>query len=207
MIYTGLRFNEIAGEDLDAFLVTRFVGGQALHVDGSNANHQKQIAGITFRAVASGVRCYVRGLGVMVNADWTWTPGAALYPDTDGTLTATPPGASTPQVAFANTATEIFVQIRPRDAASDDANSHVHAVDQFTLNGTDITNKYVLLALDPILPLGVALEVAGAPALRSGTDFTMDGVNPKKLAWSSLLLDGLLASGDKLTVRYYRLPS
>lgn len=76
------------------------------------------------------------------------------------------------------------------------------AVETFTLDGTAISNKYVTLAATPASAGRVTLSVKGAPGQHYGDDFQMDGGNPARLTWDSLALDGVLASGDKLTVRY-----
>jgi hypothetical protein len=75
-------------------------------------------------------------------------------------------------------------------------------VEQFTLTGTDITNKYVTLAQVPDTATNVVLLIAGAPAQFYGDDYQMDGTNTDQLTWDSLGLDGVLVSGDKLTVMY-----
>jgi len=75
-------------------------------------------------------------------------------------------------------------------------------VETFTLAGGDITNKYVTLANTPAAAGRVILLVKGAPAQFYGDDYAMDGTVTTRLTWDSLALDGILASGDKLTVEY-----
>ncbi len=75
-------------------------------------------------------------------------------------------------------------------------------VERFTLDGTAISNKYVTLAATPSSAGRVLLSVKGAPGQHYGDDYQMDGGNPDRLTWDSLSLDGVLASGDKLTVIY-----
>jgi hypothetical protein len=75
-------------------------------------------------------------------------------------------------------------------------------VDQFTLGSTEISNKYVSLSAVPSDAMDVILLVKGAPAQFYGDDYIMDGVITDRLKWTSLGLDGVLASGDKLTVLY-----
>lgn len=77
-----------------------------------------------------------------------------------------------------------------------------NAVETFTLDGTAISNKYVTLAATPASSSRVTLSVKGAGGQHYGDDFQMDGTNHDRLTWDSLALDGVLASGDKLTVRY-----
>jgi len=80
--------------------------------------------------------------------------------------------------------------------------SNARRVETFTLNGTDITNKYVTLANTPASAGRVVLMVKGAPTQHYGDDFQMNGGTPTRCEWTSLGLDGVLASGDKLTVEY-----
>lgn len=74
-----------------------------------------------------------------------------------------------------------------------------YVVDLFTLSPTDITNKFVTLSSAPIPANKTILNVIGGPVQDYGTDFTVTGT---QLSWSSLFLDGLLVSGDKLIVQY-----
>jgi hypothetical protein len=75
-------------------------------------------------------------------------------------------------------------------------------VERFTLDGTAISNGYVTLATAPASTGRVLLFVKGAPSQHYGDDYQMNGGTPTRLEWSSLALDGVLASGDKLTVQY-----
>ena len=71
--------------------------------------------------------------------------------------------------------------------------------DKFVLNGTDVSNKFVTLSYTPITPGSVILLVEDASSMFYGTDFIVIG---NQLGWSGLALDGLLSSGDSLTVVY-----
>lgn len=75
----------------------------------------------------------------------------------------------------------------------------VSKVEKFVLSGTDISNKYVTLSASPATPSDTLLMVKSAPSQYYGDDFTVIG---SQLSWSSLGLDGILASGDELTVVY-----
>jgi hypothetical protein len=75
-------------------------------------------------------------------------------------------------------------------------------VETFTLDATAITNKYVTLNAAPATANETILMVKGAPHQFYAVDFQMDGTNTDRLTWSSLVLDGVLESGDKLTVLY-----
>lgn len=72
-------------------------------------------------------------------------------------------------------------------------------VDTFTLDSTDITNKYVTLSFTPAVADDTILLVEDAPGMFFGADFTVSG---NQLSWNSLALDGILSVGDNLTVTY-----
>lgn len=72
-------------------------------------------------------------------------------------------------------------------------------VDIFTLNSTNITNKFVTLAGTPATPSETILLVEDAGNMFYGDDFTVSG---NQLSWSGLALDGILSSGDNLTISY-----
>lgn len=74
-----------------------------------------------------------------------------------------------------------------------------YIVESFTLNSTDITNKYVTLAQAPTTASKTRLMVVNGVEQAYGTDFT---VSTNQLSWSGLFLDGVLESGDKLIVTY-----
>jgi hypothetical protein len=75
--------------------------------------------------------------------------------------------------------------------------------DQFTLDGTDISNKYVDLVNIP-RNQNVTVIVKGGSGTFQGDDYDIitDGADLKRLSWSALGLDGVLISGDKLEVTY-----
>jgi hypothetical protein len=72
-------------------------------------------------------------------------------------------------------------------------------VDKFTLNGTDISNGFVVLSLTPSVAGNTILSIENAGGMFYGIDFTVTG---NHLSWTGLALDGILSSGDKLTVTY-----
>lgn len=72
-------------------------------------------------------------------------------------------------------------------------------VDKYTLSGTDISNGFVTLTTAPATPSKTRLDVIGGPTQDYGVDFSVSGTT---LTWTSLGLDGVLVSGDKLIVQY-----
>jgi len=72
-------------------------------------------------------------------------------------------------------------------------------VDMFTLSGTDITNKYVTLSHIPAIAADTILLIENAGNFFYGVDFTVTG---NQLGWNGLALDGILSSGDNLTITY-----
>lgn len=77
--------------------------------------------------------------------------------------------------------------------------SNNEIVDLFTLTPTDITNGFVALTTIPFTAIDTILLVKNAPNQFYGDDYT---VTTNQLSWTGLGLDGILASGDKLTVIY-----
>lgn len=77
-------------------------------------------------------------------------------------------------------------------------------VDLVTLTATDITNGYIDLSVTPDEPQRVVVAIKGAPAQFYGDDFSVitDGTSVRRLSWSGMGLDGVLAEGDKMTVTF-----
>jgi hypothetical protein len=95
------------------------------------------------------------------------------------------------------------VKLPPRNV---DLN-HITAeqTDVFTLNSSDITNKYVVLSQIPTIAANVKLFVKGSGPQVNGAsyDYQMTaGFGGKELSWSALGLDGVLVSGDILVISY-----
>jgi hypothetical protein len=76
--------------------------------------------------------------------------------------------------------------------------STVH-IERFTLDSTDLTNKYVALSTAPSTAAETVLLVRDAGNMFYGPDFT---VSTTHLTWIGLALDGILSVGDQLTVVY-----
>ena len=79
---------------------------------------------------------------------------------------------------------------------------YVFIVEQFVLDGTDITNAFVILASEPVDDNSVDLKVHGAGEQVKDTDWEVDGIDPNKISWSGLALDGVLSSGDIISIHY-----
>jgi hypothetical protein len=74
-------------------------------------------------------------------------------------------------------------------------------VELFTLTPTDIANGYVTLSSAPTSQMSTILLVTTAPNQFYGSDFIIMSGN--HLSWAGLGLDGILASGDTLTVSFF----
>jgi hypothetical protein len=74
------------------------------------------------------------------------------------------------------------------------------STETFTLNSTDISNKYVTLAHSPAVAGNTKMIVDGEGSQLYGIDFTMG--TSVRVSWSGLGLDGVLVSGDIVQVSY-----
>lgn len=70
---------------------------------------------------------------------------------------------------------------------------------EFTLSGTDITNKSVTLSRAPVTPGATEVKPIGGIPQRYLTDFTVSGTT---LSWNGLGLEVLLEAGDVLQVTH-----
>lgn len=75
-------------------------------------------------------------------------------------------------------------------------------VEEFTLDPTDISNKYVTLQYPP-LNNNISLSIANGPQQSYTEDYIVSGQN---LTWSGRGMDGVLSTGDELVVEYERTP-
>lgn len=71
----------------------------------------------------------------------------------------------------------------------------------FTLDATDISNKYHDTGVPPTNLNKVILLVGGAPNQSLGMAYIVD--NTGRLIWDGYELDGVLATGDRITLAYY----
>ena len=74
-----------------------------------------------------------------------------------------------------------------------------YKVEKFTLDGTDITNKYVTIAVAPTDATDTRLMIIGGVEQEYSVDFTVTGL---QVGWNGLGLDGFLEVGDDLIVVY-----
>ena len=70
---------------------------------------------------------------------------------------------------------------------------------EFTLSGTDITNKSVTLSRPPLTPSLTVVEPLGGIKQRYLIDFTVSGTT---LSWNGLGLEYLLEAGETIQVTY-----
>ena len=75
-------------------------------------------------------------------------------------------------------------------------------VDQFTLASGDITAKSIQLSAEPTSPAKTVLVVKSGVAQQYADDFEIAAGSPSTLSWDGLGLDGVLETGDKITVVY-----
>lgn len=68
-----------------------------------------------------------------------------------------------------------------------------------TITAPEATAKAITLPSSPTTPATTILTPAGGPGQFYGADFTVSG---STLSWSGLGLDGILSTGDQLTIFY-----
>ena len=103
-----------AGDALGGHRAVAIVGNEAVHADKDTAGHRGLVRGITTGAVASGGTARIQVYGPMAEPSWTWTPGQPIYVGSNGVLAQTVPTTGwLQQVAVADSATKIFVDIQP----------------------------------------------------------------------------------------------
>lgn len=71
-------------------------------------------------------------------------------------------------------------------------------VNQFILDSTDISNKFVTLTQAPDNPTLSVLDVIGGITQQYSVDYSITGTT---LSWSGTFLDGVLIAGDVLIVQ------
>lgn len=74
----------------------------------------------------------------------------------------------------------------------------------FTLTETDIANKFITVAYEPLDSAEIGFEIQNAPSQYYGEDYKQDTSFSKRITWEGLALDGVIQAGDKVTVTYIR---
>jgi hypothetical protein len=99
-----------AAEDIDQYEACYVNGSGSIALAQADGSSQP-VRGLAYEAATSGNTLRLQTAGLMENASWSWTPGASLYlsATTPGALTETAPGSNVEIVAFALTATKIWL--------------------------------------------------------------------------------------------------
>ncbi len=102
-----------AGASLGGHRVVAIIGGVAVYADKDTPSHRGAVRGITTQAVSNGGTTRVQVLGPMVEPSFAFAAGP-VYVGSNGSLTQTVPTTGfLQQVAYAETATNIFVDPQP----------------------------------------------------------------------------------------------
>lgn len=79
-----------------------------------------------------------------------------------------------------------------------------YKVEVRTLSLIDIANKYIILETAPRDKTRVSCSPVGGAEQNNGLDFLVTTANSnRRFTWDSLILDGELASGDILVIKYF----
>lgn len=110
----GAFIKRLAGEDVGGHRVVRNSSGSVRLADAATAGHGAGILGITTGAASSGDEATVQVYGPLTEPTWTWTPNLPVYCGASGVLTqSAPDDGFVRQVAIAETATRIFIDLQP----------------------------------------------------------------------------------------------
>lgn len=169
------------------------VNADSLQVQVAAAGAISVGTGIQVNVDNSTIEINTNALRVKTSGNFTWT-GAHTF--TGGTITVPTQTVNNNTTSAASTA---FV------TAQIAASVGTQNVDYVTLNGTNITNKYVDLVAIPKTAAKVVVDVVGGTAQAYATDFTVitDGTDIKRLNWDTLGMDGQVVSGTVLRVVYW----
>lgn len=114
---TGTVQTFIALESLNGHFAVRLVGTGVKYADSTISTSLGSFVGITSSASPQGELATVVTVGLMVEPSWSWIPDRPIYFGAGGFLTQTVPAlgnnAYTQQVAYASSATSIFVLPQP----------------------------------------------------------------------------------------------
>ena len=201
------QFNTDGTPATPATSILSVVGGEGIDTSGtgSTLTISFENASSTNRGAAqynssgfsltSGV-CSIKTDGVK-DTHLDWGSGANQINAADWILDST----SSPGLSYTSpTPTYVQGALEATEVAIDDLRSR--QVDQFTLSSGDISNKYIMLSAQPNVATRTVLIIKNGISQQYGDDFMMDVGSPQTLTWNGLGLDGLLATGDKITVVY-----
>lgn len=111
--------NRIAHVLLPAFAVVRNVDGVRVDIaDNTVEAHAVPVLGINIAAAAANATVLVQNKGPLTNPLWAWVPNQPIFLGVAGALTQTPPTAASgalfsQRIAFAQSPTNVFIEIEP----------------------------------------------------------------------------------------------
>lgn len=101
-----------AADDLNAFkLVLADAAGGVLYADAATMAHAGRALGVTRTAALRGDTVSIEVQGPVLNAGWSWTPGAMLYVGLGGDITTEQVGVFSQCIGWATSPTEIFLRL------------------------------------------------------------------------------------------------
>lgn len=110
----GQAVTRVAAQALGGHRVVRaLASGEVDYASADTPAHAEFIVGITAGAASAAAIATVRTGGELAELSWTWTPGP-IFCGVNGVLTQTVPTSGfIRQVAVAETATRILIDLRP----------------------------------------------------------------------------------------------
>lgn len=106
--------NYIAAEAIGGHrIVTVNELGKIIYADKDQSEHVYKVLGISKNAIEEGASGEIQSAGEMIEPSWNWTPNLPIYLGNNGLMTQTViTSGFILQIAFAVTATKIFVGIK-----------------------------------------------------------------------------------------------
>ena len=80
----------------------------------------------------------------------------------------------------------------------------IFEAESFELTPLQISNMYVQLTYQPLVPEDVEMTIKNAPVQYYGDDYKQDVTFLKRITWEGLELESSLSVGDKITITYTR---